>query len=168
MSTGCKSYFREFFNGSQFQNCWELSLQIWVGRSLNIPFEVIQNNFLIPATIIEKFRFSQERCRTCRAPCFLNLSGKKPEFWWEGLFPARYFRHQIHKHNQIFTKLGSLMDMMVPHYPLTFWQIHPTDNQETSLFKLGPMGLRLFGTTVGETWISQEQWQVSQNGFGSS
>ena len=78
--TGCKSYFREFFNGSQFQNCWELSLQIWVGRSLNIPFEVIQNNFLIPATIIEKFRFSQERCRTCRAPCFLNLSGNKPEF----------------------------------------------------------------------------------------
>ena len=44
-------------------------------------------------------------------------------------------RHQIHKHNQIFTKLGSLMDIMVPHYPLIFWQIHPTDNQETGLFK---------------------------------
>jgi hypothetical protein len=43
------------------------------------------------------------------------------------------------------------MDMMVPHYPLIFWQIHPTDNQETGLFKWGPMGLRLFGTTLGET-----------------
>ena len=152
---------------SQFRNCRELSLQIWVGLSLNILFEVTQNNFLIPATIFEKFRFSQKRCQTPRAPCFLNLRGWKPGLWWERLFPEGYLRHQIHKHHQIFTKLGSLMDMMVPHYPLTFWQTHPTDKQETSLFKWGPMGLRLFSTTLGETSISQDQWEISKHGFGS-
>ena len=68
-----------------------------------------------------------------------------------GLLQVKYFRHQIHKHDQILTKLGSLIDMMVTHYPLIFWQIHPTDNQETGLFKGGQMGLRLFSTTLGET-----------------
>jgi len=34
-------------------------------------------------------------------------------------------------------------------------------------FNLGTMGLGLFGTLPVETWISQEPWQVLQNGFVS-
>ena len=53
-----------------------------------------------------------ERCQTSHAPLFLNLRGRGPELLLQGLFPARYFRRQIHQHNQIFIKRGSLICFM--------------------------------------------------------
>ena len=37
---------------------------------------VTQNHFVIPATVLEKFRFPQEGCQTGRAPLFLKLDEK--------------------------------------------------------------------------------------------
>ena len=71
------------------------SLNIWVGYSLNIPFEVPQNNFLIPSTILQKrycklFYIIPQLCCSCHAAkastwnsqkkCLQNLISKYPPF----------------------------------------------------------------------------------------
>ena len=53
-------------------------------------------------------------------PTLPKLEGGKHDLLLQRHFPARYFRHQIHKHYQIFTKLGSLLEMMVAHYQSIF------------------------------------------------
>ena len=47
-------------------NYWELSLQVWAGGSFYIPIMVTKNNLVIPASVLEKFRFPQEGCQTVR------------------------------------------------------------------------------------------------------
>ena len=72
--------------------------------------------------------------------------------------------HHVHKSTQFREDLIMHANLAPKKH---FWKEPLKSKFWFSRTNLGIKVLGLIGTLPAETWISQEQWQVSQNGFGS-